>query len=60
MHRISHYLVRSTAVAALALAMGSGLASAEPLKLVVCHVDDRSGSAADTGIESLNGLNMVL
>lgn len=60
MHRISHYFVRSTAVAALALAMGSGLASADPLKLVVCHVDDRSGSAADTGIESLNGLNMVL
>ena len=46
--------------AAAAVALAAGGAFAEPLDLVVCHVDDRSGSAADTGIESLNGLNMVL
>lgn len=45
---------------ALAVALGAGQAYAAPLDLVVCDVDDRSGSAADTGIESLNGLNMVL
>ena len=31
-----------------------------PLPLKICVVDDRSGAAADTGIESLNGLNMVI
>lgn len=59
MHRISQFLNRSTAAAAVLLALGAG-ASAEPLKLVICHVDDRSGSAADTGIESLNGLKLVI
>lgn len=44
----------------VALALSAGMASAEPLDLVVCDVDDRSGSAADTGIESLNALHMVL
>ncbi len=31
-----------------------------PLPLKICVVDDRSGAAADTGIESLNGINMVI
>ncbi|WP_417722524.1 ABC transporter substrate-binding protein [Salipiger sp.] len=48
------------ATATAALALSAGLAIAEPLDLVICDVDDRSGAAADTGIESLNGLNMVL
>lgn len=60
MHRISQFFLRSTAAVALTIAFGTGFASAQPLKLVVCHVDDRSGSAADTGIESLNGLKMVI
>lgn len=60
MQRISHYLFRSTATAVATFALGIGATFADPLKLVICHVDDRSGSAADTGIESLNGLKMVL
>ncbi|WP_196053649.1 ABC transporter substrate-binding protein [Paracoccus lichenicola] len=51
---------RSAAGLAAILAMTAGVAAAEPLDLVVCAVDDRSGSAADTGIESLNALHMVL
>lgn len=58
MHRINQLLFHSAAAAAL-LALGAGV-SAAPLKLVICHVDDRSGSAADTGIESLNGLKMII
>lgn len=39
----------------------SAMASAQtPVPLKICVVDDRSGAAADTGIESLNGLNMVI
>lgn len=60
MQRINQQFFRSTAVAAALLALGMGAAAADPLKLVICHVDDRSGSAADTGIESLNGLKMVI
>jgi branched-chain amino acid transport system substrate-binding protein len=30
------------------------------LPLKICMIDDRSGAAADTGIESLNGFNMVI
>lgn len=59
MHRINQLLNRSAAAAAILLALGAS-ADADPLKLVICHVDDRSGSAADTGIESLNGLKMVI
>ncbi len=51
-------------VAAAALVAATGLpnaASAQaPLPLKICAVDDRSGLAADTGIESLNGMNMVI
>ncbi|MGV0819046.1 ABC transporter substrate-binding protein [Martelella sp. AMO21009] len=50
----------TAALAAAALTLSAGLAAAEPLDLIVCDVDDRSGAAADTGIESLNGLNMQL
>ncbi|SMH54743.1 ABC transporter substrate-binding protein [Mesorhizobium australicum] len=60
MTRIGQAFFGSTALAAVALSISMGAASADPLKLVICHVDDRSGSAADTGIESLNGLKMVL
>lgn len=31
-----------------------------PVPLKICVIDDRSGAAADTGIESLNGINMVV
>jgi len=49
------------AIAALGLgcAVTSG-ARADPLPLKLCMIDDRSGAAADTGNESLNGFNMVI
>lgn len=59
MQSINQAVFRSGAAAAILLAFAAA-ASAAPLKLVICHVDDRSGSAADTGIESLNGLKMVI
>jgi branched-chain amino acid transport system substrate-binding protein len=31
-----------------------------PLPLKICAIDDRSGAAADTGIESLNAITMVI
>ncbi len=58
MKRHARILFGSAAIAVLTLGVAS--ASAAPLDLVVCHVDDRSGSAADTGIESLNGLKMLI
>ncbi|PSJ57788.1 ABC transporter substrate-binding protein [Kumtagia ephedrae] len=58
MKRTTEFLFGSAFIATATLA--SGAATAAPLDLVICHIDDRSGSAADTGIESLNGLNMVL
>jgi ABC-type branched-subunit amino acid transport system substrate-binding protein len=48
---------------AAAAALGAGLcahAMADPLPLKICVIDDRSGSAADTGIESLNAIKMVV
>lgn len=50
-------LMAGSLAAAMAVAPA---ASAEPLPLRICSIDDRSGSAADTGIESLNGLKMVI
>lgn len=38
----------------------AGAASAQGLPLKICAVDDRSGAAADTGIESLNAMQMVV
>lgn len=35
-------------------------AAAQGLPLKICAIDDRSGAAADTGIESLNAMNMVV
>jgi branched-chain amino acid transport system substrate-binding protein len=60
MRRSLKSLFRSTTAATCIVALGVASAAAEPLKLVICHIDDRSGSAADTGIESLNGLKMVI
>ena len=40
--------------------VSAGAAAQTPVPLKICVVDDRSGAAADTGIESLNGLNMVI
>lgn len=53
-------LLAGTASTLAALLIGATAAYAEPLPLKICHIDDRSGSAADTGIEGLNGLKMVL
>ena len=48
----------------LACVIGGGLSASAyaqtPLPLKICVIDDRSGAAADTGIESLNGINMVI
>ena len=49
------------ALAAVVVGALPTVASAQtPVPLKICVVDDRSGAAADTGIESLNGLNMVI
>ena len=56
-------IVRNPRLLAGAAALALGLTSAsfaEPLPLKICSIDDRSGAAADTGIESLNGLKMVI
>lgn len=37
-----------------------GALAQTPLPLRICAIDDRSGGAADAGIESLNGLMMVI
>lgn len=50
-------LMAGSLLAAMAFASGAG---AEPLPLKICSIDDRSGAAADTGIESLNGLHMIV
>ena len=57
---LSRTLLAGTASTLAALVIGAATASADPLPLKICHIDDRSGSAADTGIEGLNGLKMVL
>ena len=46
--------------AAVAGALPAVASAQTPVPLKICVVDDRSGAAADTGIESLNGLNMVI
>jgi branched-chain amino acid transport system substrate-binding protein len=49
------------AVAVLGLNGALSVARAQtPLPLKLCMIDDRSGAAADNGIESLNGFNMVI
>ncbi len=59
---IPRYARVLTGVCALATAGGltAGAGAQTPLPLKICSIDDRSGSAADVGIESLNGLNMVI
>ena len=47
------------AAGALIAAMASSTAIAQGLPLKICAIDDRSGAAADTGIESLNAMQMV-
>lgn len=46
--------------AALALGFSAGAQAQTPLPLKVCAIDDRSGAAADNGIESLNAMQMVI
>jgi branched-chain amino acid transport system substrate-binding protein len=47
--------------AAVILTIGVPIAAhaQAPLPLKICAIDDRSGAAADTGIESLNAMQMV-
>ncbi len=53
-------LLAGALAAAIACAVPAGASAQTPVPLKICVVDDRSGAAADTGIESLNGLNMVI
>jgi branched-chain amino acid transport system substrate-binding protein len=53
-------LLAGALAAAIACAVAASAAAQTPVPLKICVVDDRSGAAADTGIESLNGLNMVI
>ncbi len=53
---------RVTAIGVLGLscALSEAVQAQTPLPLKICMIDDRSGAAADTGNESLNGFNMVI
>ena len=53
-------LLAGVAGAMLAAAAAAPASAQTPLPLKICAVDDRSGAAADTGIESLNALMMVI
>ncbi len=46
--------------AALICGLAARADAQTPLPLKICSIDDRSGAAADTGIESLNALMMVI
>jgi len=62
-YRTSHRkgrLLAGVAGAMLAAAAAAPASAQTPLPLKICAVDDRSGAAADTGIESLNALMMVI
>jgi branched-chain amino acid transport system substrate-binding protein len=51
-----------TAIGVLGLScvLSGAVYAQTPLPLKLCMIDDRSGAAADTGNESLNGFNMVV
>lgn len=53
-------LLSGAALAALTAGLASTAQAQTPLPLKVCVIDDRSGAAADTGIESLNAIQMVI
>lgn len=55
-----HRVFAGAMVGAIIGACAANAYAQTPLPLKICVVDDRSGAAADTGIESLNGLNMVI
>ena len=55
-----HRVIAGAMVGAIAGACTVNASAQTPLPLKICVVDDRSGAAADTGIESLNGINMVI
>ena len=61
-HRSHASIFTFAALAGSALAgMLAGAAAAQtPLPLKICVIDDRSGLAADSGIESLNGMRMEI
>jgi branched-chain amino acid transport system substrate-binding protein len=47
-------------VLGLSCALSGSVQAQTPLPLKLCMIDDRSGAAADTGNERLNGFNMVI
>ncbi len=51
-------MARLVAVAAAMLICGSAAQAAATIK--ICSIDDRSGAAADTGIQSYNGLQIAV
>lgn len=53
-------LLSGAAVAALLMGLPGAARAQTPLPLKICVIDDRSGAAADTGIESLNAIQMVI
>lgn len=55
----SRYLGRMGLVTG-AMLLGMSTAMAAPLPLKICNVDDKSGTAADTGTESYNGLQIAV
>jgi len=55
--RLSAPLLGTLAAAALAAAAPFARA-ADPIK--ICSIDDRSGAAADTGMQSYNGLQIAI
>ena len=56
----SRFGVALLAGAALICGLAARADAQTPLPLKICSIDDRSGAAADTGIESLNALMMVI
>jgi len=56
----SRFGVALLAGAALVCGLAARADAQTPLPLKICSIDDRSGAAADTGIESLNALMMVI
>ena len=52
-------LLCSLAALTLTFALSNAAVAQTPLPLKICAIDDRSGAAADTGIESLNAMQMV-
>ena len=53
------WLLAGVAASVLTCGLAATAVAQTPLPLKICAIDDRSGAAADTGIESLNAMMMV-